>query len=129
MCGHETGSDNRLSITHGWIDCGYCKDPLLKEALGKGKSLGLAANKDGHNRALGRADLESDRLEPLVHLAGVPPEQLDALGLGLHDLEGLEDTADDGRRQGSREDEAAGLVLHELDHLVGAGNKSAHGTE
>ena len=126
MRGHEAGADDRLAVTDGGVDGGGREDTLLVETLGKGEGLRLAADEDGDDRGLRRTDLEADRLEPLVHLAGVLPELVDPLGFGLHDLERLEHSADDGRSERGGEDEAAGLVLEELDHLGGAGHKSAH---
>ena len=83
---HETRADDRLAIADGGVDGRNGKNPFLEEALRKGKGLGLASNQNGYNRALGRTDLETDRLESLVHLARVTPEHLDTLGFGLHDL-------------------------------------------
>ena len=126
---HETGANNRFSITNGWVDGGYGKDTLLKETLSEGKGLGLTTDEDGHNRALGGADFKTDRLKPFVHLAGVAPEHLDALGFRLHDFEGLEDSTDHGWSERGSEDEAASLVLYELDHLMRTGDEPPHGTE
>lgn len=89
---HEAGADNRFAITNGWIDRWYGKDTLLEETLGKGKGFGFAANENGNNGTLGGPNLETDRLETLVHLAGILPEHLDALRFGLHDLESFENT-------------------------------------
>ena len=118
MARHETGSDNRLAITNCGIDRGRGKDPLLKETLGKGKCLRLASDEDRNNRRLGCADLEADRLEPLVHLARIAPEQFDPLGLGTHDFKRLENSPDDGGCQRCCENKAAGLVPEKFDHLV-----------
>ena len=126
---HETGADDRLTITNGWVNSGYGEDTLLEETLGEGERFGLAADKDRNDRALGRADLESDRLEPFMHLAGVAPEHLNALRFRLHDFEGLEDSTDHGWSERGSEDEAAGLVLYELDHLMRTGDETTHGTE
>ena len=126
---HETCADDRFPIADGGVDGGNRKNPLLEEALGKGEGLGLASNQDGNNRTLGRTDLESDRLESLVHLARVTPEHLDTLGFGLHDFKRLEDTTNDGGCKRCRKDEATGLVLHELDQLMRSGNETTHGSE
>ena len=64
-----------------------------------------------------------------MHLAGVLPEHVDALGLGLHDLKSLQDPTDDGRSQRSGEDKATSLVLHKLDHLIRTGDESTHRAE
>lgn len=126
---HEAGADNRLAITDGRIDGRRGEDSLLEEALGEGERFGLAANKDRNYRALGRADLESDRPEPFVHLARVTPEHFDALRLGLHDFEGLENGTHHGRSKGGGEDEATGLMLHKFYHLMRTGDETTHGTE
>ena len=115
---HEAGTDDRFTITDCWVDGGYGEDTLLEEALSKGEGLGLAADEDGNDRALGGTDLETDRLEALVHLAGVLPEHVDAFWLGLHDLESLENSTGHGWSKRGSEDEAARLVLHELDQFV-----------
>jgi len=70
---HEARAHNRLSIANGRIKGRRCKDTLFKEPLGEGKCLCLATDKNGNNRCLGCSNLESDRLETLVHLAGVTP--------------------------------------------------------
>jgi len=126
---HETCADDRLPIADGGVDGGNGKNSLLEEALREGKGLGLASNQDRHNWALGRTDLKSDRLESLVHLARVTPKHLDTLGFSLHDLECLEDTANDRGCKRCRKDETTGLVLHEFDQLTGTRDESAHGTE
>jgi len=126
---HETGADDRLAITNGWVDGGYGEDTLLEETLGEGERFGLAADKDRNDRALGRADLESDRLEPFVHLEGVAPEHLDALRFRLHDFEGLEDSADHCWSKRGSEDEATGFMLHKFYHLMRTGDETTHGTE
>ena len=129
MCRHEAGADDCFPITDSRVDGRDGEDALLEEALRESKGLGLATDENGNNRALGGADLESDRLEAFMHLAGVLPEHLDTLRFGLHDLEGLENSTCYGWREGSREDKAAGLVLHELDEFVRSGDEPPHGTE
>lgn len=129
MVGHVAGAHDGFAIAHSRID-GRCREnALLEETLGKLESFGFAADEDGNDRGAGGANLEADALEALVHLAGIFPEHLHALGLLLHDLKGLEHAASHGRGQGSGEDEAAGAVLEILDHLRVAGDESPHGTE
>ena len=115
---HEACTDDRFTITNCWVDGGYGEDTLLEEALSKSKGLGFATDKDGNNRALSGSDLETYRLEALMHLAGVLPEHLDAFRFGLHDLESLENSTGHGWSKRGSEDEAAGLVLHKLDQFV-----------
>ena len=115
---HEAGTDDRLSVADGRINGRNSKNPLLKETLCKGEGLGFAADEDRNDRALGGSDLETYRLEALMHLAGVLPEHLDAFWLGLHDLESLENSTGHGWSKRGREDEASSLVLHELDQFV-----------
>ena len=73
MGGHEARADDRLSVADGRVNRGRGEDSLLEETLGEGEGLGLAADEDGDDRGLRTPDLESDRPEPLVHLARVTP--------------------------------------------------------
>jgi len=118
MCRHEAGADDCFPITDSRVDGRDGEDALLEEALRESKGLGLATDENGNNRALGGADLESDRLEAFMHLAGVLPEHLDTFRFGLHDLESLENPTGNGWSKRGSEDEAAGLVLHKLDQFV-----------
>ena len=95
VCGHETRANDGLAVTNGWVDCGCGKNSLFKEALGKDEGLRLAADEDGNDRGLRRADLEANALETLVHLAGVFPKLIDAPGLFLHEFEGFFNASDD----------------------------------
>ena len=73
MGGHEARANDRLTVADGGVNRGRGEDSLLEEALGKGKRLRLASDEDGDDRGLRTPDLESDRPEPLVHLARVTP--------------------------------------------------------
>ena len=126
---HETGANDRLAVTDRRIDGRGGENPLLVETLRKGEGLCLTADQDGDDRGLRGADLEPDRLEPLMHLAGVSPEHLDPLRFLLHNFQGLENAPDDSGCQGGCEDETTGLVLHELDHLLGTGDEAPHGAK
>ena len=129
MTRHEARAHDGLTVAHGGVDGRGSKDTLLEEALGESKGLGFAADKDRYDRGLGLTDLKTYRLETLVHLARVPPELIDTLRFGLHDLERLKDATHHGWGKGGGKNKTTGLVLEKFDHLAGTADEPAHGTE
>jgi len=127
--GHVAGADDGLPAADSRENGRRGEDAVVEKPLGEEEGFLLVADEDGNDRRLGRADMETEGAETLVHAAGVFPELHDAPLFLLHDLERLENTAGHGRRRRRGEDEAARLVSDIFDDVLVAGEKSAHAAE
>ena len=117
MGGHQREADKHVLFGHGGCDDRGDEHAGFVGQFDYGHGLEGVAHEERDDGGLGVADVETVVLECLMGVLGELPKVLDALGLLLHDVEGLAGGCHGGGRHGGAEDEGAGVVL-DVDDVI-----------
>ena len=126
---HVGGANQRPAGRGGRAHYGIGVDPVLQEGAVILEGEHVVADDEGHDRGLRLPDVESQPLELADHARADRLQALHVLRFLLHDAQGRGHRGNGARRHAGAEDERTGVVLDVIDHLRGAGDEAADGSE